>query len=62
MNTSEILIGGIVKLKSGGPVLTLVNQTPYTNIFGYFDSNQVYHTMEIPNRKECDNAFKDIFE
>ena len=62
MENSEIVIGGVVRLQSGGPILTLVNQTPYMNIFGYFDSLGTYHTLEIPNRKECDNAFKSIYE
>jgi len=62
MTDSEIVIGGVVRLQSGGPILTLVSQTPYINIFGYFDNLGVYRTLEIPNRKECDNAFKSICE
>lgn len=61
MNDSEIKVGGIVRLQGGGPILTLVSQTPYFNTFGYFDNNGIYHTFEVPNKKVSDDAFKDIY-
>lgn len=62
MSTSEIKIGGVVRLQSGGPILTLVNQTPHLNTFAYFDNTGVYHTLELPNSYKNDEAFKSIYE
>ena len=59
MVNSELNIGVIVQLQSGGPVLTVVHQTPYVNTFGYFDNLGVYHTFEVPNREVNDAAFKE---
>jgi uncharacterized protein YodC (DUF2158 family) len=49
MAESKFKTGDIVKLKSGGPKMTVVNADEYNATLAWFDTNHLIHSKDFSN-------------